>query len=105
MQCLTQVKKGSIVALVTLMACLFVASSLNFNSNILWVINTVDTRHKSSNQACRVGLLGTYRNLLRILALGDMHDNARKVIAFINSELNEVIKCEIATNTIQKGNH
>ena len=38
----------------------------------------------------RVGPLGTYKNLLRILALGEWHDSANKIITFINSELNNV---------------
>ena len=35
----------------------------------------------------RVGLDGTYKKLLRILALGEWHDSANKIITFINSEL------------------
>ena len=46
----------------------------------------------------RVGPDGTYRNLLRILALGEWHDGAKEVIAFINSEFNKVIYCEFAAN-------
>ena len=35
-----------------------------------------------------VGPLGTYRNLLKILAKGNWHDSAQEVINFINSMLN-----------------
>ena len=38
----------------------------------------------------RVGPDGTYRNLLRILALGDWHDSAKELIAFINSEFKKM---------------
>jgi len=32
----------------------------------------------------KVGDLGTYRNLLKIFALGDWHNCATKIITFIN---------------------